>query len=39
MLSEPPYRRARLPALCSFICQFWDNKLAIEQPIPFKEIK
>ena len=38
MQPAAPSRRARLPALLSFICQFWANKQAIEQPIDFKEL-
>lgn len=38
-MQSPPFRRARLPALTSFICQFWSQPLAISQPIPLEEVK
>jgi hypothetical protein len=38
MQPAAPFRRALLPALISFICQFWGDPQVIEQPIPFKDI-
>lgn len=35
---QPPFRKALLPALIHFICQYWAHPQITEQPINFKEL-